>query len=392
MQSAGKSWKNVILRELKRMSSRRLYVMMTVILPLLGYGFFIALFSSGKPTDLPIAVLDNDASLLSRQIIQNVNLGATVEITDHVSDLLEAKNGIIQGDYYGVLVIPKDFYTKVIRNEQPEVIFYYNNAYMVVGSLLRAEINQTISTISSGVNLQVRLKKGESMQSALVSVNPIAVDGHKLFNPFMNYFYYLATTFLPIMLLIFILMSTVYAIGSEYKDGTAATWLETANGSILRAVSGKLLPYAIIWFVMMLFMNVIIFYFFKTPVGGSGWLLVVNAMLFVFAYMATGIFIAAIFPAMRMGLSVASIYSALAFTFSGLTFPYMAMYGVVAFVGNFFPFSHYLRIFLDQSLRAAPVFASFEPLLYLNLFLLLPFTVLLKLKRMCTDESYWGKL
>jgi len=392
MQSPFQSWKNVFYRELQRMGSRRLYLMMTVVMPLLGFGFFVALFSNGKPANLPVAVLDYDASVLSRQIIQNVDLGSTTQISQGVADLKEAKEGMLQGQYYGVIIIPKDFYKNVLRNKSPEIIFYYNNAYMVVGSLLASEINQTIATISAGVNLKVRQKKGENAMSALASVSPISIDGHRLFNPYLNYFYYLATTFLPVMLLIFILLSTVYAIGVEYKQGTAGEWLSVANGSIFRALSGKLLPYFVIWMAMMLLMNVMMFRFFHTPINGSTVLLGVNAVLFVLAYMAAGIFIAAIFPTLRMGLSVASVYSALAFSFSGLTFPYMAMHRAIAFAGNFFPFSHYLKIFLDQSLRAAPVFASFHSFLYLNLFLFLPFTVLWKLKKMCGDAKYWGKL
>lgn len=392
MQSPFRSWKNVFVRELQRMGSRRLYVMTTVILPLLGFGFFIALFSSGKPVDLPLAVIDYDESVLSRQLIQNIDLGSTAMVSENLMDLKQAKESILNGGCYGILIIPKDFYKQVVRNEQPEIIFYYNNAYMIVGSLLSAEVNQTVATFSAGVNLKTRQKKGENVQAAMASVNPISVDGHRLFNPYLNYFYYLATTFLPIMLLMFILLTTVYAIGIEYKQGTAGEWLSVANGSIVRALSAKLLPYFCIWMAMILFMNVLFFRFFHTPIDGSLILLTINAVLFVLAYMAAGIFIAAVFPALRMGLSMASIYSALAFTFSGLTFPYMAMHKIVVMLGVFFPFSHYLKIFLDQSLRAAPIGASFESLLYLNLFLVLPFTVLWKLKRMCKNEKYWGKL
>ncbi|ALO14552.1 Inner membrane transport permease YbhS [Salinivirga cyanobacteriivorans] len=392
MQTPNRSWIAVLRREIRRMASKRLYLLMTVVLPLLAFGFFIALFNQGKPTDLPVAVLDNDQTSLSRDLTETIDLTTTVNITDYATDLKEAKEGLKRGDFYAVVVIPDNFRKNIYRNQQPTVSNNYNNAYMVVGSLINSDVTKAVSTFSKGINLQSRLKHGQSKKAAMVAINPIAIDGHKLFNPYLNYFYYLATTFLPIMLLIFILMSTVYAIGSEYKQGTAGEWLKTANGSIIRALSGKLLPYALIWFTQMLFMNIVMFRFFHTPLNGEVWLIVLNAFLFVLAYMATGIFIAAIFPALRMGLSVASIYSALAFTFSGLTFPYIAMYKLVAFFGNLFPFSHYLQVFLDQSLRNAPISVTFEPLLYLNLFLLLPFVVMPKLKKMCLQPAYWGKL
>src|SRR6056297_208263 len=392
MQTPNLSWAAVFVREIKRMGKQRLYLFMTIVLPLLAFGFFVALFNTGKPTNLPVAVIDNDRTSLSKELTETINLTSIATIANYESNLREAKQGIQGGKYYAVIVIPENFQKKVYRNEQPRVINYYNNAYMVVGSLLNSGITQAVSTFSAGINLQTRLKKGQPEKAALAAVNPVAIDGHKLFNPYLNYFYYLATTFLPIMLLIFILLSTVYAIGSEYKQGTAGEWLRTANGSIIRALTAKLFPYALIWLIFMLFMNIIIFQQFQMPITGEFWILALNAMLFVAAYVAVGVFITAIFPALRMGLSVASIYSALAFTFSGLTFPYIAMYDAVAFFGNFFPFSHYLKIFLGQTLRHAPIAVSFEPLLYLNAFLLLPFLVLSKLKKMCLEKRFWGKL
>lgn len=392
MQTLKTGWWAVVVRELNRMKSKRLYVMMTLVLPLVGFGLFTAIFYQGKPTDLPVAVVDYDQTSMSRSLIQTIDMMQTVKVTERVSDLRQARENLQKGDYYSVVIIPEGFSKKVYQNQQPKVVQYYNNAFMLIGSLVNRDVTTAVRTFSGGINYQTRIKKGQPEAQAKVAVNPIAVDGHKLFNPYLNYFYYLATTFLPIILLIFILMGTVYAIGIEYKNGTAKEWLETANGSILRAISGKLLPYALIWFILLLFMNVIIFRYFSMPLNGSLGVLAFNGFLFVMAYMACGVFIAGVFPALRMGLSVASIYSALAFTFSGLTFPYIAMYTPVSFTGNFFPFSHYLNVFVDQTLRAASPEISFMPLLYLALFCLLPFTVLMKHKKMCENSRYWGKL
>ena len=145
MQSPNRSWQAVFIRELRRYRSRRLYILMTIILPLIGFGFFTALFNTGKPTDLPVAIYDQDQSKLSQQMLSNIDQGATVMLTDHPTDLKAAKEGLKKGDYYAVLIVPKDFEQDIYRNAQPEVVLYYNNAYMVVGSLISSEIQQTIA-------------------------------------------------------------------------------------------------------------------------------------------------------------------------------------------------------------------------------------------------------
>ena len=95
---------------------------------------------------------------------------------------------------------------------------------------------------------------------------------------------------------------------------------------------------------------------------------------------------------MRMALSMSSVFGALAFTFSGLTFPYLAMPEAYVVLGQAFPFSHYLKVFIDQALRGAPLASSFMAIVALNLFLLIPFFVTRRLKRMASDSKYWGKL
>ena len=82
----------------------------------------------------------------------------------------------------------------------------------------------------------------------------------------------------------------------------------------------------------------------------------------------------------------------LAFTFSGLTFPVMAMWPVMQYVSRLFPFTYYTDIFVDQMLRGAPAVCSLPDLGYMSLFILLPFLCRTRLRRICTEEKFWGKL
>lgn len=52
---------------------------------------------------------------------------------------------------------------------------------------------------------------------------------------------------------------TVYALGSEIKFRTGDAWLESADGNIFTAVVAKLLPYAVIFIVMAIFANYVMF-------------------------------------------------------------------------------------------------------------------------------------
>ncbi len=100
----------------------------------------------------------------------------------------------------------------------------------------------------------------------------------------------------------------------------------------------------------------------------------------------------AVLSNLRLALSLGGGYSVLAFTFSGLTFPIMAMWPAMRGVSRFFPFTYYTDVFVDQALRGAPVRCSLPDMGCMALFIVLPFLCLPRLRRICTDKKFWGRL
>lgn len=88
----------VIKRELKKMVSRPIYIMMTVFIPIIIILFFSTFLNKGMPTNLPIAVVDLDQSSTSRLIIRNIGAGPSCEIKhkplsfEEARDLMQREN------------------------------------------------------------------------------------------------------------------------------------------------------------------------------------------------------------------------------------------------------------------------------------------------------------
>ena len=87
---------------------------------------------------------------------------------------------------------------------------------------------------------------------------------------------------------------------------------------------------------------------------------------------------------------MSSAYAICAFTFSGLTFPFIGMPSVIAILGQFFPFTQYLDIYISQGLRGAPIYTALFPLGMLGLFILFPLLLLPKLQKHMMYTKYWG--
>ncbi|MDE7129155.1 MAG: ABC transporter permease, partial [Alistipes sp.] len=120
--------------------------------------------------------------------------------------------------------------------------------------------------------------------------------------------------------------------------------------------------------------------------------LLFGAEMFIISYQAIAVFIIAVLGNLRLGLSIGGGYSVLAFTFSGLTFPIMAMYPVMQVVSKIFPFTYFTEIFIDQAMRGAPSVYSIMPIVCMAAFIVLPILVMPRLRKIATDSKYWGKL
>ena len=382
----------VFVRELLRMRGNMTYCAMLFVLPLTAILFFAVFFEKGVAENLPIAVLNEDNSPLSRQLVRMVDETPAAEVAYTVQDMNEGITLIREGRVYAVLQIPSRFEKQILGGGQANVEFYNSGTNISVNSLLAKDVQTAVATFSVGVQLTLLQSKGLSARQAMAQAQPIRFSKHVLFNPYVNYGYYVAPCFMAMVLMIFAIMSTIYAAGSELKYSTAGEWIATGRGSMAASLIGKMLPTTLVLLLVAVAMFVIIFNIMGAPMNGSLWLLGLATAIFIVSYQCIGLFALALTDNMRLALSFGGGYSVLAFTFSGLTFPTMAMAPVLQWFGCLFPFTFYMRVFVDQVLRGAPIGVSVLDLGYMMLFWLLPVLTINLLRRECTDKKYWGKL
>lgn len=379
-------------RELGRLRNLGTFSVMVILFPLLSLLFMAALFSHGVPNDLPVAVVDNDGTVLSRQAARMIDAGQFVKLTASASSVDEARSMMLQGRVDAVVVLPDDMERSVMRGERVTVPVFINGANLLVGSLIEKDISTTLQTFSTGIEIQKLEAKGLSPDAALAASMPVTFNRHILFNPYTSYAYYIMPGFMSMMLFFFAVLSVVFSIGLELKRGTASMWLSGAGWSMGKALTGKMLPYTL-WFWLLSFLMMYIMYVrMGMPMNGSPAVMIIGNLLLVAAYQWMGVLIISLTRGLRLGLSIAAGYSVLAFSFSGLTFPFLGMDGWIAFLGRaLFPFTHYMDIFVDQSMRGAPVYCSLGNIAMLCLFVIAGMAAVPLLERLCTDPRQWGR-
>ena len=386
-----KAWRDVLWRELKRIWQFKPYLFILSVLPLLSILLFIAIFSKGMPTNLPIVVVDNDNTPLSRKVINMIEAAPETAIRFKITSTLEGERLIRQGAAGAMVIIPANFEKDILGMMPTSIGVYISGANILENGLISKGLQTSITTFSTGLKLQILAKQGVAESQAIAQAMPIALDRHILFNPYTNYSYYLLPSFLPMMILIFTVLSTIFAIGSELKYSTAGEWLGTAKGSVTTALVGKLTPTLTIITAMAAVMFILLFEFVGVPLQGNIWILIISCFMFILTYIAVAIFIIAITADMRLAMSLGGGYSVMAFSLSGLTFPTMAMHEGMQWLGHIFPFTYFTEIIIDQALRGAPTGNSLVQISHMMIFLLLPLTTLTRLNRITNDSHYWGR-
>jgi len=382
----------VFLREIDRMSGSTIYLFTTLIGPLISFIILLSVFSAGVPHNIPAGVVDMDNSNLSRKISMWIGATQEVDVAMHFPNQEEAYRQMAEGKLDAVIIIPEGTEKNILKGVGQQVSVFINNTNLLKGGYLQKGIYKALATLSGGIKLQVAMKSGLPERQAKAKIQPVKLQQHILFNPFGNYSYFLLSALLPLMIVVFTLLSNVFAIGTEVREGTGPEWLEHANGSLIVGLAGKLLPYTMLLSVVALVMNVVLFVQMGTPLRGNFAFIVMGELGMIITYQLLAVLLVAVTANLRLALSLASAYAMMALTFSGLTFPQFAMPLIAKAFSYLFPFTQWVKIFISQAIRGEDAVHAILPMTIYVLFIGLSVGFLPRLKRVLKEERFWGKI
>ena len=380
--------RKLMRREWHALVSRPLYWIIMICAPLFCYVFFLSLMNNGLPEKLPTAVIDLDHSATSRNLTRQLATYQTLDITTQYVSFAEARQAMQQGKLFGFLVIPESFEADLYTNRQPQIPYFTTSVYFIPSALIYKSFT-TMTTLAAGAAVQqTLLAKGEYERDIMPQIQPITVDMHALGNPWTNYSIYLNNTFLPGILEVLILLITIFSIGSEIKEGTSREWLNTANNNILLAIIGKLLPQTLIFFIMGLFCQSLLYGYCGFPLQNGILPMAAAMFLFIVAIQGTGVLFFSIIPSLRLALSAGSLLGVVSFSLTGFSFPAEAMYSAFHLLTDILPLRHYFVIYVDQALNSVPLYYCWIHYFSLLIYPLLALPFLPLLKRALRRQVY----
>jgi len=347
------------------------------------------LFTSGVPRELPIAVVDEDHSAVSRALIRALDAAPGIRVAAQPVGVEQAWSLARKLDVYAVAYVPADASRDGVRTGSVTVFAYYNASYRTAAQTAIGDMNDVVRAIGGQV-ATTYVAKAKGPQS--VRQAPVIAQTTVLFNSGRSYETFLLALVLPAVMLFGLTLSATAAFAREIRDRSVATWLESSGGRLLPAVMGKALPYVALFLAQGLGSVIWVALIPGYRVRGSIMLLVVAQALMCIAYVAIGLAVAGALRNMATALSVVSLYAGTALAYSGRTFPVNDASTFVRVWNLLLPFTSYVKLQAQQLDMGAPASASLGHVAALMAFVVIPGAIGLRLyERVARRPASWGE-
>ncbi len=383
-------WHNIgaiVRRELRIMRNRPIYLLGSVVTVAFCAVFFLTFLKQGLPHDLPIGIVDNDNSSLSRNFARQLDATQLGKVIKY-DTFAEAREDMQSGKITAICVIPKGMYADVQASRRPTFSYYLNGLYFVGGALSYKNILTMINLADGAVQREVLRAKGVNEKAIMGRIQPVTVDVHQIGNQYTNYGYYLTNIFLPGVLELTVIIVLIYSLGAELKYGTSRHLIRTAGDSMFTALFGKLVVYTVLFSSIGLILIMLMYDWMHFPINGSIWNMFLAIVLLVLASEGVAIFIIGMLPIPRLALSIGALYSVMAFSMSGFTLPVETMPPYIQGLAEAFPLRHYFQLYSKEVIFATGFAGWWREVVHLLIFLFLPMVVIYRLKRAYVLQNF----
>lgn len=372
---------SIVKRELRILRSNPIYFMFMVVMPIVAVLFFTTILSSGQPTEMPVGIVDQDYTPITRRMARLLDAFQTTRIAGQYATVSDARRAVQRGEIYAFLYVPKGTSAKLLASRKPTISFYYSMTSMTSGSLLFRDL-KTIASLGNAGLMQATLRmRGATEDQIMTYLQPITIDLHQVANPTLDYNAYLSTTLVPGVLTLFLFLLAAYSLGTELKFETGRNLLYMSGDNIWIAITGKLLPLYIMSLCIFLLYELYAYYYLGFPHLGGPWPILWLGVLTVHASLGFGIFMFGLLPQLRMSMSICSLWAVLSFSMAGSIFPAENMDAPLTALTWLFPLRHYFMVYQTVVFNGYPVAGVWLHVVVLVAFALLPLLTFPRIKK-----------
>lgn len=284
------------------------------------YSFFYPLpYSKESVQRVPIAVVDQDRTSLSRQVIRYAGAHPSIHVVAVTPKTAEARELLWNGEIAGTLLIPAGFTEKILRGRQGELDLSGNGVYMMLNKAALNGLAEAVGTVSAGIEIKRLNAATPSAAQAMAQRQPLTVIPMPLFNVREGYGSYIV----PGVMVLIIQQTLLIAVALMF-----GTWFESGGlpyDTRLSTYVGVLAAYASVATLNALYFFGFVLWWQDYPRGGNLTGMLVLVPLFSWSVAAFGMLLGSLFRTRERSAQLL-VATALPIMFlSGLAWPVEAL-------------------------------------------------------------------
>lgn len=313
----------------------------TILLAVVAYAFYYPMAYVGQtPVKLPVAVVDQDHSALSRRLVQEMNATRALDASVVTASPSEAERMLRNGEVDAVMHIPERFESSLIHGDAKGVGLYLNGAYLVratamgkaLGGAAAAAAEQTLTPVIEATRLLERA--------------PTVVQ-RPLYNTTDGYGSYAVPAVSAIILQQTLLLGAALFAGLRRETGAAA--LST------RSFLGLWAALTLIGCVASLFYFGFVFWFQDYPRMGDLLGIFLAVPVFAASVSALGLAIGSLFDRHERAMQILVGTSVPLFFLGGAAWPLFLMPEPLAWLARLSPSTSAIQAFVKLNAAGATV-------------------------------------
>ena len=322
-------------------------VLFCIVLPLAYPILYSWIYNNEVVREVPVVVVDDSHSALSREFIQKVEASPDVSIAFYSNSIHDAQNHIGHGEAYGVIYFPRNFATTVGRHEQSHVSVYCDMSYM----LTYKAIFQTVQAVSSvmGTEIQTAVSGAYTNREEQIASKPLDFEEVPIFNTTSGY----GNFVLPGVLVLIIQQALLLSVG--LLSGTQREKHFPMVKHVIDAYFGKGFAFLLIFSVMLAYCTLVVprMFGFVMMVHFLDWLIFMAPYLV--ACIAFAVLGSEIIP-FREAVMLTAVCTSVPFLFlSGISWPQSGIPCFWQTVANYLPSTFAIRGFIRMSSMGARI-------------------------------------
>lgn len=326
---------NIIRKEWSDIFRDEGVILIMIAAPLIYATIYSLTYGTEVLTNIPIGVIDHSHSTQSRKLMEDINAGENIHISFNPTDMEQAKRLFFERKIYGIIYIPSDFETRLMRCEQATVATYLDASYMLVYRQSYKELAAIISDFNANIELRHLAMQATAPSASRAIIQPARLNFHTLFNPQQGYGIFVMPPVIILILQQTMLIGVGMLIGTRREREGRNPIQNPAITILCRAIA-----HSLIYGAIALYLINIHFPLFHYPANGSPPALTLLLSIYLFCCAFMSIALGELFQRRETSLMVMLWSSIPLLMLSGISFPSKAMPAVWRYIALIFPSTH----------------------------------------------------